>query len=195
MQTFNINKNADQFLALCRENIKRPGLEPFLSWLLRETDFEKAPCSTKYHLNVPGGLCQHSMNVYTVLMSLASDFGYDITKQAETLSIISLFHDVCKVNFYKPTMLSKKIAGRWESVPGYEVDDLLPLGHGEKSCMLILRYMPLTDEELLAIRWHMGPYDDACKGSYLQLGNAQAKSKLVTLLHCADLLATQMMED
>ena len=47
---------------------------------------------------------------------------------------------------------------------GYTFRDAFPLGHGEKSLFLITRHIALTEEEALAIRWHMGAYDDAVKG-------------------------------
>lgn len=196
MEQLDIITNAEQFSALVKENISRKGIDELMNWLFNETDFKKAPCSTKYHMNIPGGLLQHSLNVYNVLVNLAVDFGYDVQKHAETLTIISLFHDVCKTNFYKPAILKKKVGSSWIEYQGYEIDDELPLGHGEKSCILIQRYMKLTNDELLAIRWHMGAYDDACRsGNFMQLSNAQNKHKFVTMLHCADMLASHIMEE
>lgn len=186
-------ENKKRFINLLRENVTRPGIEDMITYL-EQTDFFRAPCSTKFHLNVPGDLCQHSLNVYEAFITVCSDFGIDITSNAESLIIMSLLHDVCKVDFYKPTTVSKKIGARWTQVPGYEIDDRLPLGHGEKSVMIILKFMRLTDIEMLAIRWHMGAFDCAFKGGENAFNNAQSMSKLVTLLHVADLLATRIME-
>ena len=69
--------------------------------------------------------------------------------------------------------------------------DAFPFGHGEKSVFLIGRYMKLTDEEALAIRWHMGAYDEAARGGSKTLSAAMARSPLVFALHAADMLATQ----
>ena len=34
----------------------------------------------------------------------------------------------------------------------------LPVGHGEKSVIMLLRWgLRMTDDEILAIRWHMDP--------------------------------------
>lgn len=190
----NAIENKKRFINLLRENVTRPGIEDMITYL-EQTDFFRAPCSTKFHLNVPGGLCQHSLNVYEAFITVCSDFGVNIASNAESLTIMSLLHDVCKANFYKPTTVSKKIGARWEQVPGYEIDDKLPLGHGEKSVMIILKFMQLTDVEMLAIRWHMGAFDCAFKGGEYAFSNAQNMSKFVTLLHVADLLATRLMEE
>ena len=65
------------------------------------------------------------------------------------------------------------------------------MGHGEKSVYLIMQHMKLTDDEALAIRWHMGAYDDAFRGGSYALNNAMKKTPLVLALHTADMLATQ----
>lgn len=39
------------------------------------------------------------------------------------------------------------------------IKDAFPFGHGEKSALVASRYVDLTDEELCAVRFHMGPWD------------------------------------
>lgn len=189
-----IAENKARFKTLVSENIFRDGIDNLMSYLENETDFFEAPCSTKYHLNVRGGLCEHSINVYCALMDLCANYNIDIAKNAETLTIVSLFHDACKSNFYKPTLVSRKVNGQWVQSQGFEIDDKLPLGHGEKSVIIIQQHMRLTIEETLAIRWHMGAWDAAVKGGEYAYATAQACKPLVTLLHCADMLATHIME-
>ena len=87
-----------------------------------------------------------------------------------------------------------KIDGKWETVQVYEVDDKLPLGHGEKSCMILQRFMKLSINELMAIRWHMGAFDLASKGGDRGYDLAGDKTQLVNLLHIADLIASQLYE-
>ncbi len=75
----------------------------------------------------------------------------------ETVAIVALLLDVCKVGCYKKGSRNVKNAnGVWESVPTYEFEDKLPYGHGEKSVYIISGYMKLTREEAFAIRYHMG---------------------------------------
>lgn len=190
----NVAENKARFKTLVSENISRDGIDKLMSYLENETDFFEAPCSTKYHLNVRGGLCEHSINVYCALMDLCTNYNYDIARYAETLTIVSLFHDVCKTNFYKPTLVSKKVGNSWTQVPGFEIDDKFPIGHGEKSVIIIQQHMRLTIEEMLAIRWHMGAWDAAVKGGEYSFSAAQACKPLVTLLHCADMIASHILE-
>lgn len=167
--------------------IQRPGAAELLAWL-ESTDFFTAPASTKYHGAYPGGLVEHSVNVYEELAKdqTARAFGL------ETCAVCALLHDVCKADFYtESTKRQKNSAGEWKTVPCYAVCEKFPFGHGEKSAFLIQRYMRLTDAEALAIRWHMGAYDDAAKGGSRALSAAMACSPLVYALHAADMRATQ----
>ena len=107
----------------------------------------------------------------------------------DTLIIIALLHDICKVNFYKVDYRNaKNERGEWEKVPYYTVDDTIPYGHGEKSVMMITEYMKLTVEEKYCIRWHMGFTEP--KEAYNTLGQAFKKFPLALILHEADLEAT-----
>ena len=79
----------------------------------------------------------------------------------ETIALVALLHDVCKVNFYTVEMRNKKndATGQWEKVPYYAINDTLPYGHGEKSVYILSGYFygenRLTREEasLYAIIW------------------------------------------
>lgn len=187
-----INENKEFFLDACRRNIKRGGIENLLTWL-ETSDFFTAPSSSRFHGNYEGGLCEHSLNVYNALLDLAD--AYKISQySSETLTLISLFHDLCKVSYYKRGTRNVKTDGKWETIPCYEIDEKVPLGHGEKSCMILQQYIQLTVDELLAIRWHMGAFDYAVKGGDNTLSRAQDKSKLVSLLHIADMIASSLME-
>ena len=107
----------------------------------------------------------------------------------ETLIIVTLLHDLCKVNFYKVDYRNAKNAkGEWEKVPYYTIEDTIPYGHGEKSVMMITEYIKLTNEEKYAIRWHMGFSEP--KEQYGTLGQAFKKYPLALLLHEADMEAT-----
>lgn len=179
-------KNKQEFKEIFTAWVKRPGAAELLAWL-ETTDFFEAPASTKYHGAYPGGLLQHSLNVCRELMS-------SLTAQASTESraICALLHDVCKAGVYHTeTKRRKNQDGRWEDYQGYTHKDPFPFGHGEKSVYLIARFMKLTDEEALAIRWHMGAYDDAARGGGRALSAAMTVSDLVYELHAADMRATQ----
>lgn len=74
----------------------------------------------------------------------------------ETIALVALLHDVCKINVYKTSYRNKKVNGEWQQVPYYEFEDDMPYGHGEKSVYMISPFMKLTREEAFAIRYHMG---------------------------------------
>ncbi len=98
-------------------------------------------------------------------------------------------------NFYKQDVRNVKNNGVWEQVPVYTINDTLPLGHGEKSVMILQQYIELTTDEIYAIRWHMGGFDDTAK-SYaggLQLSAAFDKCPLLVMLHMADLAAVYLL--
>lgn len=66
--------------------------------------------------------------------------------------------------------------------------------NGEKSIIQIMRYMQITEEEMLAIRWHMGAFDYSVKGGSYDMNNAFAGSRLAAMLHIADMMATHLDE-
>ena len=194
-----------RFLSIYTEKIKRAGADKFLEWL-NKTDFFTAPASTRYHLAEPGGLVAHSVHVYERLRSLylaekindLKDCGDAVAaglsdSEEETIAICGLLHDICKVNFYKAGTRNVKneTTGQWEKVPCYTIEDQLPYGHGEKSVYIIGGFMRLTREEAMAIRWHMGPWQD---GEKQNAGAAFGKFSLALLTHMADMQATYLDE-
>lgn len=187
-----MNAFKEDFINICKTHIQREGIEELLSWL-EQSDFYTAPASTKYHGNYEGGLLEHSLNVYNKFLQVKQFVTFDEGKEptSETIAIITLFHDLCKVNFYKKgTRNVKDESGKWFAKEVYEVSEKIPLGHGEKSCIILQQFMKLSIEELLAIRWHMGGFDAATKGGDYGMSGAQDYTKLVGLLQAADALAS-----
>lgn len=150
----------EKFIEIYKENIHREGSDKLLDYLENKSDFFTAPASTRYHGAYEGGLVEHHINVYECLVDYLNRDRvknmYDLNPSNESIAIVSLLHDVCKVNYYKTSMRNAKIDGKWEQVPYYEVNDILPYGHGEKSVYIVTGFMKLTREEAFAIRYHMG---------------------------------------
>lgn len=192
------------FLAVYNSSVnRREGAVAMLKWLENETDFFKAPASTNKHLAQPGGLVIHSLNVYKRLMEITARDVFGGTDGAllaedvvETVAILGLLHDVCKAGVYHQETKRRKNpdTGKWEDYLGYTFRDPLPLGHGEKSLFLITRHMALTEEEALAIRWHMGAYDDAVKGGSRSMTEAMNMTPWVWRLQEADMCAAWIDE-
>lgn len=159
----NTAENKEKFIEVYKANITRSGSEKLLNFLTSEnSDFFTAPASTRYHCAYEGGLCEHSLNVYDCLKAYLErervKDKYGLSYPEESIAIVALLHDICKVNLYRTSMRNKKndVTGAWEKVPFYEYHDTLPYGHGEKSVYIVSSYMRLTREEAMAIRWHMG---------------------------------------
>lgn len=191
----------EKFIEIYNAKIKRQGAKELLAWL-EKTDFFTAPASTKYHGSIEEGLVMHSLNVYEMfheeVLNRAKRYsGYEILDdtEEEKVAICALLHDLYKVNFYQKAYRNQKDNdGNWHKVAYYTIDNQFCYGHGEKSVWLIQRFMKLTTEESVIIRWHMGGFDDSVKGGSYDLSGAWIKYPLGMLLHTADLKATYLMD-
>ena len=194
----------NQFIIDTLQKTGRKGIDSVID-NLKELGFFEAPASTRFHLSCKGGLAEHSMNVYEAAVMLREQIiarkpELEAQLPLESVAICALLHDVCKTDIYKEGILSRKNEdGFWEKYVGYSVDynNALPLGHGEKSVILLLSWgLELTPEEMLAIRWHMGPWDLAMQSAEQKesLNAAKAKSPLVSLIQLSDGIATGLLE-
>lgn len=187
----------EEFTQIYEQYIKREGADRFLEYLgSKASDFFTAPASTRYHGAYAGGLVQHSVNVYHCLKAYLERERvkelYNMEYSDETIALVSLLHDVCKINCYKAgTRNVKDDNGVWQKVPTYNFDDQLPYGHGEKSVYIISGFMRLTREEAFAIRFHMGFSGSEDKGS---VGKAFEMFPLAFALSVADMEATYFLE-
>lgn len=171
---------------------------------LEALGFFEAPASARNHFNHPGGLVEHSLNVYDAAIALrAGMIGLrpDLESQLplDSIAIATLLHDVCKADIYRKVERARRNEiGMYEKFEEYQVDySNFPVGHGEKSVIMLLRSgLDLEDAEILAIRWHMGAWELAPQ-SIEQDKNyrtAQQFSPLVALVHTADTLSASMLE-
>ena len=190
-------ENKERFLSIYREHIHREGSEKLLEYLLSElSDFFRAPASTRFHGAHAQGLLEHSLNVYDCLKDYLSrprvKECYHMDYNEETIAIVALLHDICKINCYKESTRNQKVNGQWVQVPYYEYDDRLPYGHGEKSVYIITGFMRLSREEAFAIRYHMG-----VSGSeeVRNVGAAFEMYPLAFALSTADMEATYYLEE
>jgi len=175
------------------QTVMRDGVDRLLKWL-ESTDYFRAPSSTEHHLAVEAGLALHSLNVFHLLVEKARRYGLDVPH--ETLVVCGLGHDLCKVNFYEVGYRNVKEDGQWVQKRVWVVKDQMPLGHGEKSLSILQDFLRLTDEEKLAVRWHMAAWDPAAHVHPAQyaLQGAIKFTPLVVLLSTADFEATRLLE-
>ena len=200
----NIDKNITRF-ELELNKVQRPGMDKLLEYI-RGSDFYRAPASTKYHLACPGGLLQHSLNVLDALRGLLQwnnvEKHWEYHTACKIVDIIpddgvimmALLHDICKTHFYSTSTRNQKNerTGQWEKVPFYTVNDMMPLGHGAKSAMIVKQYTTLTSQEMYAIWHHMG-----MTGNYendIAVGKSIEMYPAVLALQTADMMASKFME-
>ncbi|MBQ3181582.1 MAG: hydrolase [Clostridia bacterium] len=187
----------EEFLKIYTENIEREGADKLLEYLLSsQSDFFTAPASTRFHGSYEGGLLEHSINVYYCLKDYLERERvkevYNLEYLDESIAIVSLLHDLCKVNCYvKGTRNVKDKAGVWQQVPTYEYSDDMPYGHGEKSVYIVSGFMRLTREEAFAIRYHMGFSGNEPQNN---VGSAFEIYPLAFALSTADMEATYFLE-
>lgn len=189
--------NRKRFEEIYQSEIKREGADKLWEYLVSpSSDFFTAPASARYHGSYEGGLLEHSLNVYDCLRDYLErercKSMYGMEYSGETVAIVSLLHDLCKVNCYKKGSRNvKDEKGVWHSVPTYEFDDKMPYGHGEKSVYIINGYIRLSREEAFAVRYHMGfsGAEDA-----RSVGSAFEMYPLAFALSVADMEATYYIE-
>ena len=189
--------NQKRFEEIYHSKIKREGADKLWEFLTSpSSDFIYAPASARFHGAYEGGLLEHSLNVYDCLCDYLKRsrcqelYGMDYSE--ETIAIVSLLHDLCKINCYKKGSRNvKDESGKWISVPTFEFDDKMPYGHGEKSVYIINGYLRLSREEAFAIRYHMGfsGTEDA-----RNVGTAFEMYPLAFALSVADMEATYYIE-
>ena len=134
---------------------RRDAMGKLVDWL-KSTDFYTAPASSMpgRHGCYEGGLAEHSLHVYEAFRKKVEDYGLTIGKEEVVIS--SICHDFCKIDVYKKNVLKK---GKVSDSKPYVMEEKFPIGHGEKSVVLVDNFIPLTEKEMLLIRWHMGMYD------------------------------------
>ena len=204
-----------------KKKVDNPDREAFLSLLLSinrltqedvdylmedldEWGFFKMPASCRKHSSYEGGLVKHSLHVCQMAKMLRKQVllvrpDLEILLPLDSVIIASLLHDVCKAGIYqKVTRRQKNEIGLWETNSAYNIDySYLPVGHGEKSVIMLLRSgLDLTDDEILAIRWHMGGWDLPYQSQEMTGSQKKAReiTPLVTLIHTADAMAADLME-
>ena len=117
---------------------------PELIEYMKKNNFFESPASTRFHGNYPGGLAEHSWNVYEMYDTLCNIFVCDVPRESRI--ICGILHDLCKINQYIP--IEKK----------YEWNKGNPKGHATLSVQRIKQFIELTPFEELTILHHMGVY-------------------------------------
>lgn len=203
-----IDANFDKFIFILEPVVKARGgnWEKLLAKLVN-SDFKRAPASTKYHNNFEGGLVAHCLNVYDNLTHLVLYKHLEDIISMESIVICGLLHDISKINLYEKTVKNKKVysetgskfddLGRYDWVSEYawtkkpESELFIYGNHEETSEFMIRQYLPLKVEESVAILSHHGGigFD-----SHNQASTMFGRYELAALLHLADMMAAYIDE-
>ena len=205
-----ILQNKEDFINLLR-SIKREGMETEkLITKLENSDFFYAPASTQFHNSFRGGLCDHCLNVCSNMLRLvemnAEILGINVEEVRDSILIVSLLHDISKMNTYEVGVKNEKVyfaGGKksdelgnfdWISKKVYKLrDDRFVYGsHEATSEYMIRQFIPLTLEESIAIIHHMGSMSwDSAKDN---IGEVFNKYWLALLLYQADMMSSYINE-
>jgi len=191
-----IEEFRNEYIELFKKHITREGADALLDYLQNHSDFFTAPASGRRHSSYEGGLVVHSLNTYNRFKNkIVLEYGedYQQTISDESIAIIALLHDVCKVNTYTVDYRNQKVDGQWIQVPYYAYNNSLPYGHGEKSVYIVSGFMRLTREEAMAINWHMGGFDPRSQMG-TDMSEAFSRFPMAVLFHTADLEASYLDE-
>ena len=201
---YDLEANKREFINLLRST-GREGVDDLIEYLDEgRNHFFTAPASVNHHLNHDGGLLQHSLYVCQAALKLRESVLADKPElgpylNRDSVIIASLLHDISKADIYVPVRRKRKNAsGLLVEVDTYDVTyENFPMGHGEKSAIMALwGGLDITQEELLAIRWHMTAWDlpfqsvEACKS----LNTARDLHPLCSLVQLADGIAANLIE-
>lgn len=151
--------------------------------------FFTAPASTKFHGAYEGGLFDHSLEVTKSLVNLTKKLNLTWERKGSPF-IVGMFHDLCKCDNYVRVDTSNDIDS--ENVRFVYNSKMIIPGHGEKSVIMLQRFMNLTDEEIACIRWHMGAYETDTK-MWDYYGRAIEMYPNVLYTHTADMVASKII--
>lgn len=166
---------------------RRTQVDGFADWLERKTNWLIAPASTKFHLNIPGGLLIHSVGVTETLLKVRGCMCPEYSD--ETCAIVGIFHDVGKVGSEGiPHYLPNPDMHKSDVQPYIRNPELVAMGIGVRSLYTVARFVELSDEEAQAICYHDGQYVPDNRVVALK------ERRLLLMLHYADLWTAQVIE-
>ena len=166
---------------------RKQAVQELVDMLHTETTWLTSPASTKYHLNIEGGLLQHSVGVAETLLRIKDTLASHISD--ESCVIVGLFHDVGKVGmpgkpYYIPEVKNGTATGKY-----FINTELVSMGQALRSLYLVSMYVPLSDEEAQAIAYHDGMY--VPEGGSV----SHREEPLLLLLHWADMWTAKVLEE
>lgn len=149
---------------------------------LEAAGFYEAPASKGHHGAYKGALFDHSLQVTYELINLTDRLELKWQRK-ESPDIVGMLHDVCKMDDY---MLSEN---EGNTVVEWNKERIWP-GHGEKSLIMLMSHIELTEEEKMCIRYHMGAFTDSKEWEFYSRAVRNYPNVLYT--QTADMIASQI---
>lgn len=200
MQSANVEINKNKFInelmGINRDDADVNGLIE----MLKKSDFFEAPMTAEAYRSYRGGLCLQALRRLDIMRTMVSSLGYSFSDT--TLVIVSLLADLGKINYFEHSVRNKKVYSEngkktdeigkfdWVAEQTYKVKDpekrFIYGTLGQNSERIISGYIPLTNEESVAILHLHGEFDTP----NLNMATIYMSYPLAAVLSCADKLTS-----
>ena len=182
-------KNVKDKIIDLLKSTEREGIDNLIE-AMEQGGFFEAPCSSDKHLCCPGGLAEHSLNVYSAMVDIDAGLAADLPE--DSIAICAILHDLGKMGDHGKPNYTENIlkSGLKSSAKPYSTNkDLIYLPHEIRSAMIAERYIYLSEDEETAILFHNGLY------STFKNIIPGHEFPLYLILHTADMYASRFMEE
>lgn len=170
----------------------KAGSSRLLEWL-EQAGFYAAPASKNHHGAYEGALFDHSLQVTYELLQLTEKLNLKWERE-ESPAVVGMLHDVCKMEDY--VFEAEEVGVLLDGTPVYgetraqRRGEQLWHGHGDKSLIMLMGHIELTEEEKACIRYHMGAFTNKEEWEYYS--RAVKKYPNVLYTHTADMIAAHV---
>ena len=178
-----MSNNRTEIIELLRST-NRPGIDNVIAWLDKEPSFYEASGARIHHDNVKGGLAYHTLKVYHLAKADwdSRDAAFKAKYPLESVIISALLHDVCKKDVY---YIDADGNPTWN-------EENHRKGHGLRSVHLLEEHgLELTQDERMAIWWHMGAGNEMSQPDYPEEYAIAMQDPFCQLIHNADYMAAK----
>ena len=178
-----MSNNRTEIIELLRST-NRPGIDNVIAWLDTEPSFYEASGARIHHDNVKGGLAYHTLKVYHLAKADwdSRDAAFKAKYPLESVIISALLHDVCKKDVY---YIDADGNPKWN-------EENHRKGHGLRAVHLLEEHgLELTQDERMAIWWHMGAGNEMSQPDYPEEYAIAMQDPFCQLIHNADYMAAK----
>ncbi|MCD6595657.1 phosphohydrolase [bacterium] len=185
------NERYEKALAKYREflgkiDVRAEQVNEFVRWLENKTSWLWSPASSRFHLNIPGGLLIHSVGVTETLLKIRDTLAPQYSD--ESCIIVALFHDAGKIGEENIPYYIPDPHYRGDDIKYVSNPEITAMGIGVRSLYIVSRFISLSAEEAQSICYHDGQYIPENRPVALK------EKPLLLMLHYADLWTASVLE-